>query len=107
MPPITTGLASTLFLDDIATTVIYTLSLHDALPISTSSTDGPAAGEARHRRLRPHRIARAPARSEERRVGKECRTQTAPYQQQHGSSQSVSSNRPGVSVRPVSSSTSR
>src|SRR5260370_11133240 len=40
------------FFNDTATTEIYTLSLHDALPISTRRRqDGEWAGERRHRRL--------------------------------------------------------
>src|SRR3712207_8482056 len=39
------------FFNDTATTEIYTLSLHDALPISAQ---GAAARPRPHRRLRPH-----------------------------------------------------
>src|SRR5258708_17021183 len=35
------------FFNDTATTEIYTLSLHDALPISTSSSRSPAASSVR------------------------------------------------------------
>src|SRR5438445_10942753 len=40
----------TFFFDDTATTEIYTLSLHDALPISGSSSRSRAACLSRHRR---------------------------------------------------------
>src|SRR2546430_10387959 len=54
------------FFNDTATTEIYTLSLHDALPISTPA---PAAGArrsgSRRRSRSPQRRTRAPARSEE------------------------------------------
>src|SRR2546422_990653 len=75
------------FFNDTATTEIYTLSLHDALPISrrrrpcrrgTSRTPAPRSGG----RARGHGIRRAAAprrRSEERRVGKECRSRWSPY----------------------------
>src|SRR3712207_7364337 len=56
-----------IFVNDTATTEIYTLSLHDALPISSgrdtprSQADGLAARSSRSplrgRRLRPHRSA--------------------------------------------------
>src|SRR2546427_13046954 len=105
------------FFNDTATTEIYTLSLHDALPISTAkracsreSDDGlevipperqrHAAGTAAaahqlapvHRDHRPltvvqrlltrqqvHGGERLEPRSEERRVGKECRSRWSPY----------------------------
>src|SRR5215213_11669566 len=52
------------FFNDTATTEIYTLSLHDALPISPASTNR-SAGGAVSRDL-PRRLASAgPARSEE------------------------------------------
>src|ERR1041385_9558427 len=37
------------FFNDTATTEIYTLSLHDALPISMHETDGPERGRKRGR----------------------------------------------------------
>src|SRR3954462_10467644 len=53
------------FFNDTATTEIYTLSLHEALPISLP-VRGPAIPIDRgHRRRRPERHALAPARSEE------------------------------------------
>src|SRR5256885_15046539 len=111
------------FFNDTATTEIYTLSLHDALPILGGAAGHPVrsdrllwrAGAAprqrrwsarrgprerrepvadhrslppRHRRRRlAHRLRRravdqaraAVARSEERRVGKECRSRWSPY----------------------------
>src|SRR3989442_13412452 len=89
------------FFNDTATTEIYTLSLHDALPIynrpggghdhrgeqvtrldperDVGRHDGPrdvghACGHHGHQ-LRPGH----PGRSEERRVGKECRSRWSPY----------------------------
>src|SRR3989442_16037800 len=58
------------FFNDTATTEIYTLSLHDALPISTSSSpvgcSGPASRTAHLRRARlPSPMARSSLRSEE------------------------------------------
>src|SRR5437764_8726611 len=66
------------FFNDTATTEIYTLSLHDALPISRSDVAGPArkmaaeqhlrpagAPAAARRRHEPERQARRGARSEE------------------------------------------
>src|SRR2546430_15272762 len=100
------------FFNDTATTEIYTLSLHDALPISTARRDtggGVAVRAGRRARgalpgyvdadpdQRPrNRVAHlAPVaqlerplllrchaellRSEERRVGKECRSRWSPY----------------------------
>src|SRR2546427_12480101 len=93
------------FFNDTATTEIYTLSLHDALPISgeesviAGNVDvAPQAGNKRPRPLLDRAgpllfqkctLARdAPAvptepavrpRSEERRVGKECRSRWSPY----------------------------
>src|SRR2546426_11966111 len=91
------------FFNDTATTEIYTLSLHDALPISAHSRgphDGARAlvdralveglrlrghgrvGRARLRLLdarRSPRPRRLEDRSEERRVGKECRSRWSPY----------------------------
>src|SRR5258708_38629324 len=100
------------FFNDTATTEIYTLSLHDALPISAGADHRLRAGEE-HRvggvvgdvdvraldapgrrgrgrprlRLRPLLDALPPRgggdllrrRSEERRVGKECRSRWSPY----------------------------
>src|SRR2546429_9648851 len=89
------------FFNDPATTEIYTLSLHDALPISTPAerrgqvADADAIGETlqlrctrrkeydRQCRLGSGELAGAPRgrkmRSEERRVGKECRSRWSPY----------------------------
>src|SRR2546425_13241916 len=100
------------FFNDTATTEIYTLSLHDALPICPAGArvggvalvkdrerrlvvgrpqvreEGPELG-AREQRLVNQGAARegahepglepSPRRSEERRVGKECRSQWSPY----------------------------
>src|SRR2546425_11902043 len=93
------------FFNDTATTEIYTLSLHDALPISRAGScaapPAPCAARPRaappgvrggsrrtSRRSRPWRL-RSPSllhhddagleRSEERRVGKECRSRWSPY----------------------------
>src|SRR5688572_11792201 len=90
------------FFNDTATTEIYTLSLHDALPIWLPRRAGKGAGQEAqrdrrggrdrrrgHRRLpgsQPGRIAAAHsrrvdlARSEERRVGKEWRARWSAYQ---------------------------
>src|SRR2546422_9591446 len=77
------------FFNDTATTEIYTLSLHDALPISRSSPAGESVVAARP--CPPACAARRAAttgratgrrdrtRSEERRVGKECRSRWSPY----------------------------
>src|SRR5438270_13710341 len=86
------------FVHDTATTVIYTLSLHDALPISVELADGRRVvpegivGEKRRGRTvvftgdtRPCAAVVDAAqgadllihRSEERRVGKECRSRGA------------------------------
>src|SRR3712207_9070590 len=111
---------SVFFFNDTATTEIYTLSLHDALPISPVVRPrrdrlGRAAGAGRLMALRPGTlrqvtptaavllapnpgpmtlegtnswVLRAPGearcvvvdpRSEERRVGKECRSRWSPY----------------------------
>src|SRR2546421_11743863 len=90
------------FFNDTATTEIYTLSLHDALPIWTDSPRSPDTDSGRchpeHRRTNrrpvladsPPRARRTdepcvrappepPLRSEERRVGKECRSRWSPY----------------------------
>src|SRR3712207_8337205 len=48
------------FFNDTATTEIYTLSLHDALPILTLSVD--SSGEALHRRGWRQEVGRAPLR---------------------------------------------
>src|SRR2546430_16701518 len=78
------------FFNDTATTEIYTLSLHDALPIYQWRAGGERGGE----RLREgegvagRRVVVRPQlpagleyleRSEERRVGKECRSRWSPY----------------------------
>src|SRR3712207_9193882 len=95
-----------IFFNDTATTEIYTLSLHDALPISGGTEGEPDRGGSPHARSRSHddldpteirgvtggrvyqRQERDPsgsclwreeARSEERRVGKECRSRWSPY----------------------------
>src|SRR2546430_17717290 len=87
------------FFNDTATTEIYTLSLHDALPISNDAARllweslGGSVSVTHSlswtRALRPCRHyasrassggpARRAARSEERRVGKECRSRWSPY----------------------------
>src|SRR2546430_14574551 len=86
------------FFNDTATTEIYTLSLHDALPISLGRLlvraragfgarvvvacslpdNGPGL---RSRRIvsRELTLDRGDVRSEERRVGKECRSRWSPY----------------------------
>src|SRR5437762_9158713 len=46
------------FFNDTPTTAIYTLSLHDALPISHGERGGPAPPGARRRRARPRRATR-------------------------------------------------
>src|SRR5947208_14419013 len=56
-PPDTT-LSFFFFFNDTATTEIYTLSLHDALPISSSSRPGPGLRGA----ARPSRAAASPRR---------------------------------------------
>src|SRR5260370_4622507 len=58
------------FFNDTATTEIYTLSLHDALPILSDSSRDPRTSARRHRcRRSPTRAAaarrRSPSRSEE------------------------------------------
>src|SRR3989441_11359838 len=98
------------FFNDTATTEIYTLSLHDALPIYHPLPPPAGAGDpvgaepgrdeeaADLRRLAENELAigsvrlgavdepdrlrgreRGDARSEERRVGKECRSRWSPY----------------------------
>src|SRR2546427_11902001 len=88
------------FFNDTATTEIYTLSLHDALPISVVADDD-FARTRNHDQLTlgvadvAHRAVEADgavglgfhargdgsarSRSEERRVGKECRSRWSPY----------------------------
>src|SRR5256885_14792120 len=74
------------FFNDTATTEIYTLSLHDALPISRCPVALRAGQRPPSARrcgtagppCRPQARRRA-ARSEERRVGKECRSRWSPY----------------------------
>src|SRR5258708_32897981 len=51
------------FFNDTATTEIYTLSLHDALPISIHADDGHGGHELRHHRRGPGLLQQA--RSEE------------------------------------------
>src|SRR5260221_7886514 len=55
------------FFNDTATTEIYTLSLHDALPISRSARRSRAGGGLRRRGLRDvaHHLEHVPPRSEE------------------------------------------
>src|SRR2546427_757651 len=84
------------FFNDTATTEIYTLSLHDALPISglvgegvgrglaavVAVAEGPVGveGHAAVGRVAELRRREGVAlRSEERRVGKECRSRWSPY----------------------------
>src|SRR2546429_8692896 len=92
------------FFNDTATTEIYTLSLHDALPISIfaphhparkcSTSSGAVPGQPPLRRASEFRpdtssndgrgnprgaARRGIHRSEERRVGKECRSRWSPY----------------------------
>src|SRR3712207_9339870 len=88
------------FFNDTATTEIYTLSLHDALPISESNEELdsilqrlPLWGlakwkvtplenlEGRTARDRQfiEQLEQSLQRSEERRVGKECRSRWSPY----------------------------
>src|SRR5437870_13545084 len=75
-------LLSSFFFTPPATTEIYTLSLHDALPISAAHLDrapGPRPGlDARVGRGRRVPPRREPRRSEERRVGKEWRSRCRP-----------------------------
>src|SRR2546427_5499530 len=54
------------FFNDTATTEIYTLSLHYALPISVRASGGSADGEAGLGPHRQHRVCRRHARSGER-----------------------------------------
>src|SRR5437016_13751946 len=65
------------FFNDTATTEIYTLSLHDALPILHSRGD--LRGHARARRDHADLALLVRHRSEERRVGKECRSRWSQY----------------------------
>src|SRR5258708_39064269 len=79
------------FFNDTATTEIYTLSLHDALPICPGRGRQrghvpPGAGRGVHHRLDRRHVFREDLagrqdheRSEERRVGKECRSRWSPY----------------------------
>src|SRR3712207_9467555 len=86
------------FFNDTATTEIYTLSLHDALPISaylraikeveklTDDNSEVRLGIAIIRRALEEPVRQIAAnaglegsRSEERRVGKECRSRWSPY----------------------------
>src|SRR2546425_12994996 len=87
------------FFNDTATTEIYTLSLHDALPISIAvrREDIPADVIAREKEIYREQVAQEKKpdhvkekivegrlnsfyeRSEERRVGKECRSRWSPY----------------------------
>src|SRR2546429_8515080 len=106
MPPHTSTFV--FFFNDTATTEIYTLSLHDALPISRRTADS-ACRARQHQRVQ-RRVVHLPGkqfalhrhsifdcwaklerhcecrtgggreiRSEERRVGKECRSRWSPY----------------------------
>src|SRR2546426_12757434 len=74
------------FFNDTATTEIYTLSLHDALPISTSTVAGASITPAIEVTARDANgntatgfTGNVTLRSEERRVGKECRSRWSPY----------------------------
>src|SRR2546430_14873734 len=89
------------FFNDTATTEIYTLSLHDALPISSPAFHDGNPRHASPSRPSQRRVHQAhqwptverksrhfpapccrlprPPRSEERRVGKECRSRWSPY----------------------------
>src|SRR2546430_17591862 len=87
------------FFNDTATTEIYTLSLHDALPICVHGFDfgdgraavrpadhgtddpgeGPGIVAARGAAFHLVDDLEGDARSEERRVGKECRSRWSPY----------------------------
>src|SRR2546428_13204533 len=82
------------FFNDPATTEIYTLSLHDALPISSHTLanqvsprlhgcQSQASESSGPRKVAPrnpcHRSPELAHRSEERRVGKECRSRWLPY----------------------------
>src|SRR5256885_12837011 len=59
-------MVSFFFFNDTATTEIYTLSLHDALPISFHSCPGSDTGHRRGRRSCPASLGRnPPVRSEE------------------------------------------
>src|SRR6266498_5053390 len=67
------------FFNDTATTEIYTLPLHDALPISPGlpTRCGPRATPARHARTPPRRGLRAGARGR-RRTGTGCAARSRP-----------------------------
>src|SRR2546427_8844154 len=54
-------LAKLFFFNDTATTEIYTLSLHDALPISAGAAAPPGGPAGRARGAPPHRSAPSPA----------------------------------------------
>src|SRR3954462_16045829 len=58
-------LSSRFFFNDRATTEIYTLSLHDALPISTCPSSSPSALAGRHPSTPPRPTPAAASRSEE------------------------------------------
>src|SRR5437588_10414514 len=58
--PVRVGFFLFFFFNDTATTEIYTLSLHDALPISPSSSPTRTSG--------PSRVGKRPARSSSRRA---------------------------------------
>src|ERR1051326_6918951 len=70
---------SSFFFNDTATTEIYALSLHDALPICRRDAARRQSGEVRIRRFVDCVLRCAEHRSEERRVGKECRSRWSPY----------------------------
>src|SRR5258708_34810851 len=84
--------SSFFFFNDTATTEIYTLSLHDALPISYyqprfrvdyavwefGCERGPVHNRIPIQHNQPENAA-GNRRSEERRVGKECRSRWSPY----------------------------
>src|SRR2546422_8793218 len=86
------------FFNDTATTEIYTLSLHDALPIFPPTVAGSALAALRYVEQHPELVRRLhenaryfreqltalgfkplAGRSEDRRVGKECRSRWSPY----------------------------
>src|SRR6266511_942847 len=67
------------FFNDTATTEIYTLSLHDALPIWCRTPGGSRRESHRTGYAAGAGAESAVVRSEERRVGKECRSRWSPY----------------------------
>src|SRR3712207_8607379 len=80
-------LRSVVFFNDTATTEIYTLSLHDALPISWTARRAPSAtrcGEGRRWSSRSRRPTTAPA-SRRRRSRSPTRTSTCWRSEEHTS----------------------